>query len=547
MLTLHTLGLDLGAGTAAVAHASYVLRRSGGVDPEPLSSPRGLLLGGQPVMPTAIHAGDGILEEPAFGAEAEARAATAPERFYPAFPLYLGRPDLGQDAYMLAKSFFNHLRQRVAEQLPLGAPTASDIWETRVGHPVLWPAEQREGLLLAAQEAGLPNVRLMENPLAALYAQVFAARNTLQLRPGSRVLSLTMGAGATDFAFFETPAAPDQRAAFTPVHPTPDGGRSYGGRDVDLLLYSHMARRWDGTAAEADTRAVLLQVRAFKEAFSTALGDGTFEHEGLLQLPGGPRRERLARQDFEKLAATYIRYFEALVRSALEDAGLRPEEIGYLVLSGGHSRWYFVQRTLGRVFPHLFVGSRTFLRHSADPADVARGLAAAPLASAGAAGFLEPRRRAAHPVWLQVGLGAPAAPRTPGDARTQVLLVPRGQLLPARAVHALPFTAEQLAAERDPTLTVEFLTGALRIPLAPRTAGFEPGFWQQVAAALAPAGRRIVGRPDTCDLSLHVTVDEHELLSADLVVSLLGGRQNVEIHRQTLHISPAAPPPDWRT
>lgn len=543
MKTVHTIGIDFGTANSCVAYATYLDRGNGDVDANPVHRAEVIPFYGKDTIPTAIHAGDGRSQAPTFGVPAEERAALDPKRFYSGFKLYLGRPDTGPNAFLLSKYFFGYLKQRVADFVPINNPGPDDRIETVVGHPVQWNADQREATLKAAQEAGFPNVTLEEESLAALYCHVFDERTGLRPRPGSHVLTIDMGGGTTDFAFLQIPSDVEARPVSTPVHPQPEGGRSYGGRDLDLILLSYLSRNWDPEVVQAKGRALMQEVRRFKEGFSNALADGAFEYESMLLVGNVPRRERLSRQEFEHIAGSYIRYFEILVREALKEAGLRPEEVAHLILTGGHSRWYFVERTLGKIFPHVFVGQRTMFRHSHPEQSVARGLACVPMARSSKGGFMAPKRRAAHPVWLHLpgdnGHAVTVAGKTKtGDQKDLVLLVPRGQLLPFRTQQPMRFTVEQMAADTHKTnLRIQFLSGHQRIPLAGRVATFERGFWEQFAKSIVrhlPWGG---SRKDRFEIQLHFNVDEHELITAEMAVTRFVGEKAVDVQKQKLQVN----------
>ncbi len=545
MSTVYAIGIDFGTANSCVAYATYFDRGKGEVDPDPLHRPEVIPFHGRDTIPTSIHLGDGR-GKPLFGVPAEEQAPFDPQRFYTGFKLHLGRSDTGENAYLLTRHFLGHLRKRVGDYVPIDRAGPDERVETVVGHPVQWDADQREATLRAARDAGFPNVRLEEESLAALYCHVFDERSGFRPKPGSHVLVIDMGGGTTDFAFLQVPRSPDQQPESIPVHPTPEGGHSYGGRDLDALLFNYLARQWDPAVVQQHGRVLLREVRRFKEAFSDAISDGAFEHQNMLLVGERPQRVRLTRAEFEQVAANYIRYFEVLARGALQEAGLRPEQVAQLIVTGGHSRWYFVERTLGRVFPHLFVGQRTVFRHSHPEQSVARGLAYSPLAHSTGRGFLAPRRRAVHPIWLSIPnrTAVPAANGTAngtanGADGDPVLLLPPGQLLPYRTQRPLRFRVEQFASDPHETrVRIQFLSGHQRVPLAGRIATFQRGFWEQVAKSVATVlPWNGAAARDRFEISIHFHVDEHELITAEMTVTRFLGTRAVDLQRQKLQVS----------
>jgi hypothetical protein len=542
MGTVYAVGIDFGTANSCVAYATYFDRGEGEVDPDPLHRPEVIPFHNRDTVPTALHLGDGKVQPPTFGVAAEERGAIDPQRFYTGFKLQLGRPETGHDAYLMAKYFLGYLKRRIQNFVPLDNPSPGERVETVVGHPVQWSADQREATLRAAQEAGFPNVRLEEESLAALYCHIFDERAGFTPKPGSHVLTIDMGGGTTDFAFLQIPSEPGQRPVSIPVHPAPEGPRSYGGRDLDVLLFKYFSRAWDEETVRQQGRALLRQMRIFKEAFSNNIMEGATEYESVVVVGDRPQRMKLTRDGFERIAGHYIAHFQTLVRGALQEAGLRPDQVTQLILTGGHSKWYFVEHALGEIFPHLYVGQRTIFRHSHPEQSVARGLAYDPLVRSGKGTFLAPARRAAHPIWLQIrggskietNGGGAVAKRQSVDSEP-VLLVPKGQLLPFQTQTPLKFDVEQAGSNENETrVKVQFLSGNDRVLLAARMATFQRSFWEQVSNSIAA---KLFGgaTKERFQVEIHFTVDEHEMIDAELrVARLLRGKRS-EVQRQQLH------------
>ena len=537
MGTVYAIGIDFGTANSCVAYATYIERGNGEVDPDPLHRPDVIPFHNSDTVPTALHLGDGKQQPPTFGKAAEERAVFDPQRFFTGFKLHLGRPDTGRDAFLMTKYYLGYLKKRIQNFVPVDTKAEGERVETIVGHPVQWSSDQREATLLAAREAGFPNVRLEEESLAALYCHVFDERTGFLPKPGTHILTVDMGGGTTDFAFMQVPSELDQRPISIPVFPAAEGAPSYGGRHLDHLLFTHLSRQWDPQVVEKEGRMLLREVRRFKEAFSNHVADGAFEYENMMVVGSTPRRVRLTREEFEQVAANYISHFEVLVRGALTEAGLRPDEVSQLILTGGHSRWYFVERTLGKVFPHLFVGHRTIFRHSHPEQSVARGLAYEPLVRSSKAGFLAPIRRAVHPVWMLVPAGEPTSNGTPRDP---ILLIPRGQLLPYQTQTPLRFQVEQQGVDPHGTqVKIQFLSGQQRIPLVDRVATFQRGFWEQVTKSLAGRLLKAGSGKDRFEVEIHLNVDEHELIRAEMAVTRFLGGKPVDVQRQQLQLNAA--------
>lgn len=532
MATVYTIGIDFGTANSCVAYATYNETAPGTIDPTPLRRPEVIPFHNHDTVPTAIHLGDGTEHPPTFGRMAEEQGLADPMRLYTGFKLNLGHPEMGPDAFLMAKYFLSYLKRRVELFVPLGMEGADERVETVVGHPVQWSADQRETTLRAAQDAGFPNVRVEEESLGALYCHVFDERGGQMPEPGSYILTVDMGGGTTDFAFLHIP--PDgSRPISIPVHPAPSEGRSYGGRDLDRLLLRYLSRGWPPEILKQYSPYLIREVRQFKEAFSSHLSEGAEYYDGKLTVGDEVQRIRLKRDEFEKITSDYIRYFEVLLRGAVDEAQLKPEQVTHIILTGGHSRWYFVENTIRGVFPHLAGrGRRNILRHSHPEQSVARGLAYDLLVRSGTRSLVAPVRRATHSVWLQI-------PRAGAQEDEQpVLLIPRGQQLPFRTSAPLKFNVEQIASDgSETTVRLRFLTGHRRTPLADRTATFQRGFWEQVSKSLAGFLRLGGQQQDRFQIEIQLSVDEHEIITAEMTVTRYVGNRAVDVQRQEMKVN----------
>jgi molecular chaperone DnaK (HSP70) len=551
MKTVYTIGIDFGTSNSCVTYATYLDRGYGDVEPNPVHRPEAISFGRRETIPTVIFLGDGPEQPPMFGEPAEEKAAYYPELTRSGFKLRLAHPQHGREAYLLCKQFMQHLRRRAAEVVPLDKKDPSIRIETVVGHPVQWSADQREETRRAAMEAGFPNVRLEEESMAALYSHLCDDVDAKKPKPGSRVLMVDMGGGTTDFAFLQLAMEETQRPVSIPVDPAPvvppwgDGRRSYGGRDLDQLMLSYMTRDWDQNEVKQYRQALMREVRRFKEAFSARLSKGEHAHESLWLIGDDARDVKLTRAEFEEIAAEYIAHFEVLLRGALHEAKLAPRQVTHLILTGGHSRWYFVDDTLKRVLSHLSTEHRTILRHPRPDQSVARGLAYDTLVRANAGGIMAPVRRAAHALWVSVPNGslAGAGGMASGAWDEPIMMLPRGQQLPFQTRAPLRIRVEQLGLDaREACVRIRFFSGQKKAALTEREARFERGTWEQLTRAFSlvlPWAKAAV-TPDQFEVLVACQVDEHELITAEVLVTRFVRGKAQEVQRQKMQLSGVA-------
>ena len=551
MRTMYAIGIDFGTSNSCVTVATYYDLGDGKVDPEPLNRPEPVSFQHRDTIPTVCFLGDGKDQPPLFGELAEEKAPFYPELTRSGFKLRLGKPGApGKEAFLLSKQFLAYLRRRAAEYVPLDKQASNVRIETIVGHPVQWTADQREETRQACIQAGFPNVRLEEESLAALYSHLCDEHGAFQPRPGNRVLMVDMGGGTTDFAFLQIPTVPGERPTSEPVDPAPivpawgNNRRSYGGRDLDQLILDYLSREWDPDLVKKERQSLLREVRRFKEAFSNRVREGVNEHETLFLVGEKAMRVRLTRQEFESFAGEYIHQFKVLLAGALHEGKAAPRQVTHLVLTGGHSHWYFVDEALREVFPHLSLESRTILRHRHPEQSVARGLAYQPLIQANAGGLTAPSRRAAHAVWLSVPNGNVA--NTGGDggqngAEEPLLLLPRGQTLPYQTRAPLRIKVEQLGMDsKEANVRLRFYSGHRREPLCDRIARFERGFWEQVQKTISIRLPWMVEtQTDQFELIVACQVDENELITAELLITRFLKGKAMEVQRQKMKLSTA--------
>jgi Hsp70 protein len=560
MSTVYAIGIDFGTSNSCVTYATYYEDMNGRLEGMPVHRPEPLMFQHKDTIPTVVFLGDGGEQQPLCGELAEEKAVFFPELTRSGFKLRLGRPgESGRDAYLLSKQFLAYLRARLSEYVPLDQPAQNQRIETIVGHPVQWSVDQREETRRAAVEAGFPNVTLEEEPLAALYSHLCDERGGFHPQPGSQILMIDMGGGTTDFALLQLPQNSEDRPVSTPVDPAAlvpswGGGRtSYGGRDLDQLLLDYLSRDWDPEMVAKERGLLLREVRRFKEAFSGHILEGVDRYETMWLVGEKPVKVSLSRQEFETVAAHYITHFEALVRGALELAKVAPRQVSSLILAGGHSRWYFVDETLKRVFPHITRENFTLLRHNHPEQSVARGLAYVPMVKASGARLLAPVRKSAHSLWLHVPYGsamrasAAIGPEKRGDengatSEEPVLILPRGQQLPFGTPRPLRIAVNKLGLDaKEATVNIQLFSsagGRQRVPLYDRVATFERGRWENLLKRFGTRLPWAMGvDEDQFELWIQCEVDESELLTAEMVIVRYFRGKKVAVQSQKLQVA----------
>ena len=208
-----------------------------------------------------------------------------------------------------------------------------DIFGAVITVPAYFDDAQRQATKDAAQLAGIPVLRLINEPTAAAVAY--------GLDNGSEGLYAVydLGGGTFDISLLRL-----SRGVFEVV--ATGGDAALGGDDFDQAL-ADWALAQAGLQAKSarDKRAVLVAARAAKEALTGA--DTTTL---ACTLAGGGLQVPVSRAQFDVLAQPLVDRTLAAVRKVLRDAKLPKTDVQGVVMVGGSTRMPLVQAAVGALF-----------------------------------------------------------------------------------------------------------------------------------------------------------------------------------------------------
>src|SRR6266511_2953615 len=315
------LAIDLGT-----SHTVAVVRR----DDQP---PRTLLFDGSPVLPSGVFAAsDGALHT---GRDAERLAQGEPERFEPhpkrrvdEAAVLLGGSEVPTPALLAVV-----LRRVAQEAWQAGVDAAG---ATVLTYPADWGQQRRGVLIEAARLAGIGQVTLVDEPVAAATYCVDVLRQ--QVPVGRSLAVFDFGGGTLDLAV---------------VRREPQGLRvlstggldDLGGLDIDAALVGHLGQlvalrdpaTWHRLTNPRDTvdirerRAFWADVRAAKEMLSRTAS-------APVHLPRSPEAIHLTREELERVAGPLIDRAVDETRRLMQRSSIGRAELAGVFLVGGSSR-----------------------------------------------------------------------------------------------------------------------------------------------------------------------------------------------------------------
>lgn len=289
-------------------------------------------------------------------------------------------PVVQENARDITKAFFAYLHEHYGNKTTSLKGVAYEE-TTIVTYPAKFPQEVQAFLKQAAEESGFRNVELLDEAKAAMAFSLHYETGEIRQyvnglgKKTMKVMLIDMGAGTTDISLFAYDTADPTRFSHLCSWPE-EGGINFGGSQIDSILCDFYEKKMRsdllsvlGAGNSRLGREILRSdVKKFKESFSEEVKSGVVSTPcpPMLYRYGAGEEEELDQEAFEELLKEYLPKFPELVTGALNKANLESKDVDLVLLTGGHSQWYFVQDMLkelgfapGAVFgfeePHLVV------------------------------------------------------------------------------------------------------------------------------------------------------------------------------------------------
>ena len=330
------VGIDIGT-----SHSSICILSSDG-KPEPIKIDSGLsIFGNEYSLPSAVflHNDDFVIGQAACN-----RRVSNPSNFKSEF-----KRDFGQESpytigerhvypHDLYKELFVYLISRLEE-------ISDEIIECAyITHPATFSNKQKELLIKTANQAGLLNIQLIEEPVAAAFN--YLSEN--ELKNGELVLVYDFGGGTFDAALLKY-----ENKVFQLIE-SPIGIERCGGIDFDNELFQYIKsianehfKKCNDNLQMKNFALSKIQEEAVKAKhhLSEALS-ATGQFDIAMNLV----EYSVGRVDFNKLIAKYVDDSINCIAQLISNAGLNKQDVDIVVLVGGSSRIPLVKEKLIHFF-----------------------------------------------------------------------------------------------------------------------------------------------------------------------------------------------------
>lgn len=356
------IGVDFGTSTSVIRVKRY---ENGKPIGEKLEA-KEVVFGDRALVPTVIMKKDDAEAACYFGYEAQQGKKNF--TYFHSFKMDLesSDPEKRAQARQLTESFFSFLAKQYRSQSDgghLGNP--DDKERTIVSYPVKWNEGTKNFMLKTAAKAGFPNVTGMDEAQAAIQAVIVMnadhlhQNGLLQKGVGSNVLLIDMGAGTTDLVLARYTLGDETETEVLNTWPK-SGDIQFGGREIDHLLQKFFRQMLDeGDAEKIFDRIGTDKFKSWKEgSVSPALRQNDSvkdftEFDNLAGFLGLDLDYCLDRTAFENCLADYLRQFPQLINGCLQNAGMTGNDVDLVIVTGGHSQWYFVGEMLEGKMPQF--------------------------------------------------------------------------------------------------------------------------------------------------------------------------------------------------
>lgn len=358
------IGIDFGTSTSVIRVKRYENGKPLG---EVLETKEVLFGGVSATVPTLIAKKNEDNSVAYYGYEAQQKRRNFTTYSNFKVDLESADPEKRALARRLTEEFFAYLSKQYRAQADSGhLGDAEDEERTVISYPVKWSEETKRFMVEAARKADFPNVTGMDEAQAAIQAVTVMSdrhlrnNNLLVYGKNSNILLIDMGAGTTDLVLCRYTPGEKAKKEILSTWPK-DGSILFGGREIDALLRNFFWDKMDETDAEDLFKRIGTdKFKSWKEELvSPALrhNDSVREFEVLdsyVEMMGIDMDAYcLDRSSFEACMGDYLKQLPTLIKGCISNSGISGRNVDLVIVTGGHSQWYFVEDILAGRMPQL--------------------------------------------------------------------------------------------------------------------------------------------------------------------------------------------------
>ena len=349
------IGIDFGTSTSVIRIKRY---QNGVPVGDPLEVKQITFDMGSSMVPTLVQKRDNG-ETVYFGHDANIPHKGT--KTFSNFKVDLENPDenIRHQAKELTSEFFAYMAKVYKTQSEGGhLGESTDIEHTIISYPVKWSDETKAFMRETAKAAGFPNVEGLDEARAAIQAvtvqnvDMLSKKGYFKNGTPVTILLIDMGAGTTDLVLCRHIPGTTPKTEILCTWPQ-SGNTLFGGSEVDKIL-----RTMIGDCLPEDSVDMILRklntekFKTWKERnISPALRKKESVEEfsaldEITDLLGVDVSYSVNRKNFETAATEYLQEFPKLINDCLKNGNLTGNDVDLVILTGGHSQWYFVQEML---------------------------------------------------------------------------------------------------------------------------------------------------------------------------------------------------------
>ena len=295
------------------------------------------------------------------------------------FKMDLENPDENKrkSAKRSTEQFFSYLYSEYNQQSS-DCGEANDEIETIISYPVKWKEDTRRFMVKAAQKAGFKNVKGIDEARAAVFSvlcrqiESIIKEGILSKNKPGYIMLIDMGAGTTDIVICKYDFANNSKATIDSLNiemvacwPIDSDAPTFGGREMDKMLAKYVEDYLKGAlpsgmeAIAANLANAKGAAKEWKEKTVSAKLEKNEDVVSCAYITGNPimismlkqKFPALDRSKFEALIAEGLNDFANLVNGSINAAAEKDSDfarngLDLVVLTGGHSAWYFAKEII---------------------------------------------------------------------------------------------------------------------------------------------------------------------------------------------------------